>query len=86
MITTRDVTTVELLGEDYPFYCEPEPESILAAIDKARARFGSPEWQRGLERMRAVRELTRLDRVLDEYEALFADLARPLLAAAGRAR
>jgi hypothetical protein len=75
LITTRDLTTVELLGEDYPYYCEPERGSILAAIERARSSFGSPEWQRGLERLRAVRELTRMDRVLDEYEALFHRLA-----------
>jgi hypothetical protein len=75
LITTRDLTTVELLGEDYPFYCEPERESILAAIERARASFGTPLWQRGLERMRQVRELTRMESVLDEYEALLHLLA-----------
>jgi hypothetical protein len=77
LITTRDESTVELLGEDYPLYCEPERGSILAAIDKARALFGSAEWRRGLERMREVRERTRLDRVLDDYEALLRRL-RPI--------
>ena len=41
LITTRDLTTVELLGEDYPYYCEPERGSILAAIERARAAFGT---------------------------------------------
>jgi hypothetical protein len=76
LITTRDLTTVELLGEDYPFYCEPDRESILATLGRARAAFGSAEWERGLARMRAVRELTRMERVLEGYEALFHDLAR----------
>jgi hypothetical protein len=75
LITTRDLTSVELLGEDYPYYCEPERGSILDAIERARFSFGSPEWRLGLERMRAVRELTRMDRVLDEYESLFHQLA-----------
>jgi hypothetical protein len=75
LITTRDLTTVELLGEDYPFYCEPDRESILATLERARASFGSAEWERGLERMRTVRELTRMDRVLEGYEGLFHDLA-----------
>ncbi|HEY9422192.1 MAG TPA: hypothetical protein VIW92_12315, partial [Thermoanaerobaculia bacterium] len=74
LITTRDVSTVELLGEDYPFYCEPDRDSILAAIERARSSFGSPEWHRGLDRMRAVREATRMDRVLEQYEALFSEL------------
>jgi hypothetical protein len=75
LITTRDLTTVELLGEDYPFYCEPDRESILATIERARAAFGTTEWERGLARMRVVRELTGMDRVLEGYEALFHDLA-----------
>lgn len=77
LITTRDASTVELLGEDYPFYCEPERGSILAAIEHARAAFGTAEWQRGLERMRQVRELTSMPRVLDGYEALLRRLALP---------
>ncbi len=86
LITTRDLTTVELLGEDYPFYCEPERESILAAIERARASFGTAVWQRGLERMRQVRELTRMESVLDEYEELLRLLAVPAdTAAAGSA-
>lgn len=75
LIATRDETTVELLGEDYPYYCEPEPESILAAIERARASFGSCCWHAALDRLRTVRELTRLDRVLDQYESLLRDLA-----------
>jgi hypothetical protein len=75
LITTRDLTTVELLGEDYPYYCEPERESILAAIERARASFGTLLWQRGLERMRQVRELTCMESVLAEYEKLLRLLA-----------
>lgn len=76
LITTRDLSTVELLGEDYPYYCDPEPESIAAAIERTRASFGSPEWRRALERLREVREATSLDRILDQYAALFHALAR----------
>jgi hypothetical protein len=79
LITTRDVTAVDLLGEDYPYFCEPEPESILAAIERARASFGSSEWHQALDRLRAVRESTSLDRILDQYAGLFQALvpARP---------
>ncbi len=85
LISTRDLTTVELLGEDYPFYCDPEPQSILTAIERARAAFGSHEWHRALERVRAVRESTSLARVLDEYEGLFRSLLPPAARRAGRA-
>lgn len=74
LISNRDATTVELLGEDYPFYCDFDPESVRAAIEKARAGFGSAEWELALERLRAVRELTRFDRILDQYEDLIREL------------
>lgn len=80
LITTRDQSTVELLGEDYPYYCEPDRGSILAAIERARLSFGSAEWHAALDRLRTVREETRIDRVLDEYESLLRYLAEPLLA------
>lgn len=79
LITTRDESTVELLGEDYPFYCEPEPESVRAVIERARASFGSAEWHAALEQLRAVREITHIDRILDQYESLLRDLAEPTL-------
>lgn len=74
LITTRDESAVELLGEDYPFYCGTTREEILAAIERARAAFGQEPWVEALRRLRQVRELTHLDRVLDRYEDLFRDL------------
>ena len=72
LVTTRDESAVELLGEDYPYYGDPTPEGLVAALDRARATFGGPEWKRGLERMREVKEITCMDRILDEYLKLFA--------------
>jgi len=71
LITTRDESTVELLGEDYPFYVDGTPAGIAAGLDAARAAFGGPEWRRGLERMRAVRERTAMERILDDYLDFF---------------
>jgi hypothetical protein len=74
LVTTRDESTVELLGPDYPYYAEPETGSLVAAIDKARSTLGGPEWKRGLDLMERVRERTSMDRIVDDYLALFADL------------
>jgi hypothetical protein len=46
-------------------------------FEKARSAVGSAEWERTLERLRAVREITRMDRVLDRYEELLASLRPP---------
>lgn len=74
LVTTRDESAVEFLGPDYPFYAEPTPVGLLAAVERARAALGGPEWRQGLDRMREVKEKTRFDRVLDEYLRYFADL------------
>lgn len=74
LLTTPDETSVELLGADYPYYCEAGLESIRGAIERARSSFGSPEWRLSLERLERVRELTRMERILDQYESLFVAL------------
>jgi hypothetical protein len=74
LVTTRDESAVELLGEDYPYYGDPTPEGLLAVIDHARATFGGAEWKRGLERMREIKERTSMDRILDDYLDFFKSL------------
>jgi len=74
LVSTRDESTVELLGPDYPYYADPTVESLTAAIDKARTTFRGPEWKRGLEVMRELKERTRIERIVDDYLAMFAEL------------
>lgn len=74
LVTTRDESALELLGPDYPYYAEPERESLLAALAKVRATFRGPEWRRGLKLMAEVRERTSMDRVIDDYLSFFAEL------------
>jgi hypothetical protein len=74
LITTPDESSRELLGDDYPFYCEPGPEGIEAAIARARVALDGPEWKRALARLDEVRERTRMERVIDEYLDYFGAL------------
>jgi hypothetical protein len=74
LITTRDESALEMLGPDYPFYIEPTLESLRAGIERARAAIGGPDWQRGLEKMREIRERTSIQRVLDDYLDYFESL------------
>lgn len=76
LVTTRDVAAVERLGAEYPFYCEAEEASIVAALERARAAVGGPEWEAARSRLEVVRERTTLDRVADDYVELFSALAR----------
>jgi hypothetical protein len=74
LVTTRDITTLELLGPDYPFYAELTAESLTATLERARESLGGPEWRRGLEVMREVKERTSMDRIIDDYVRYFEDL------------
>jgi hypothetical protein len=75
LVTTRDESAREHLGDDYPFYTEPDRESVIAALAHAERSMGGPEWQRALATLAAVRERLTLDRVTDLYLDLFARLA-----------
>lgn len=71
LVTTRDVTAVELLGEDYPFYCDPDRDSVVAALERARQALGGPLWRAALDRLEAIRERTRLERIAADHLAFF---------------
>ncbi|WP_209428406.1 hypothetical protein [Pararhodobacter sp. SW119] len=48
---------VEFLTPDYPYLLESNaPEHVVEGFRKAQEEFGGPEWHRGLEIMRSVRE------------------------------
>lgn len=53
------------LGDDYPYLIdgEPDEQAILDALDRVRDDFGSPEWKRGLDIMRGIRERTSAERI-----------------------
>ncbi len=76
LLTTRDESSVELLGDDYPFYCAPSREGVIEGLNALRAAWGSAQVGRALDILATVREVTALDRILDGYEALLDELAR----------
>jgi hypothetical protein len=78
LVTTRDASSVELLGEDYPYLCGSGRAAVLAGIERARRTFGTALWEEGLARMRVVRAATALDAVLDRYEELLRDVGARL--------
>jgi hypothetical protein len=67
VLTYRDPSAVELLGQDYPFYVDSDQ---MAAIRMARESFGSREWKRGREKMKEVRERTSLQAIAGLYRRL----------------
>lgn len=76
LVTSRDDSSVELLGEDYPFYTGRDPDSVRATLAELPARLGSADWREALRRLREVKERTSLDRIGEEYGEFFVDLER----------
>jgi hypothetical protein len=89
LLTTPDCSSVEMLGEDYPFYLDgleasrdstrgADPEttraSVLRGIERARAEVGGPLWRDAVERMRALRADLTIERVARRYLEMFEEL------------
>ena len=67
LLTSRDESARDHLGDDYPFYTDPDREAVLAAIAVLERRVGGHEWRRALEQLAAIREATSLVRTTDLY-------------------
>lgn len=59
------------LGEDYPYLVDDTSKAAIeTGLQKAREEFGGPEWQRGLEIMRDVRERSSPKNIARQLEAI----------------
>lgn len=67
LLTSRDEAAREHLGDDYPFYTDPDREAVIAAIAVLERRFGGTDWKRALEQLAAIRVATSLERTTDLY-------------------
>jgi len=74
LVTTRDESALEHLGPDYPFYTEPDRDSVIASIARAERLLGGAEWERALAILDGVRERTALPRITERYQELLARL------------
>ena len=85
LVTMRDATAVELLGDEYPFYCAGDRVAIEATIARARQACGGPEWQAALARLREAGAKTALAHVVEQHLEHFAAVERAILAGPGAA-
>ena len=80
LVTMRDAAAEELLGDDYPFYCQGDRASIEATIRRARETCGGPQWKAALSLLRAAGEKSTLERVVEQHLEHFAAIERAALA------
>jgi hypothetical protein len=74
LITTRDASSLELLGEGYPFYCGGDVGSVSDCIARATDSLGTVTWSHAEERLRTVRARTSIEMVTSEYESFLRDV------------
>lgn len=77
LVTMRDAAALELLGEDYPFYCAADRAAIEATLQRAREACGGPLWKKALDLLRAAGEKSTLERVVEQHLEHFAALENP---------
>lgn len=74
LVTSRDESAVEMLGEDYPFFCASDRAAVEAALARARKRCGGPDWREALARLQKVSAKTRLEAIVEQHFEHFAAL------------
>jgi hypothetical protein len=67
IITSKEPSAVELLGEDYPYLTDSDFESVKKTIEYAKETFGKKIWKDALKTMEKVRKRTDINRIADDY-------------------
>ena len=70
VIVNRSDHNMEILGSDYPYYCDPNDGSVDEVIEKVYNTFGKDEWYQALEKMKEIKEMTSLNvskRIIKNY-------------------
>jgi len=67
VIANSSAHNMEILGIDYPYYCDPDDNSVDEVIEKVYSTFGKDEWYRALEKMKEIKEMTSLKIIIKNY-------------------
>lgn len=67
IVTRPDCSSVELLGEDYPYYA---PGTLTRTLERAKADFGGATWERALQTMARVKSETSREAIAAKFAAL----------------
>lgn len=68
IITTKEPSIIEMLGEDYPYYIEEwSMKSVGDVIKRAYSEFDKEQWWNARDMMKKVKLRTSIDRVAKDY-------------------
>lgn len=67
IITSKEPSAVELLGEDYPYFTDTDFPSVKKTIEYAKKTFGKEVWFDALKTMKKIKKKTDINFVVDSY-------------------
>lgn len=67
IITSREPSATELLGEDYPYFTDTDFNSVKKTIEYAKRTFNKKVWKDALKRMEEVRKRTDINIIINDY-------------------
>ena len=75
IITSRDSSVVELLGENYPYLTNTDFQSVIKTLDYAKKTFGKKVWKDALKTMKKVKKKTDINNVVKGYINIMKELS-----------
>lgn len=77
IITTRDNSTIDVLGDDYPYFAKDlEKSSIVETIKYATETFNTTTWKKALIQMEHVKNITDINIIVEQYALLLSKYMR----------
>lgn len=71
IITTKHPGAYDLLGPDYPYYCECDYSSVKKTINFVKETFNKKEWHIASEILNNVKKKTHIDNIIKYYYDMF---------------
>ncbi|OQX98238.1 MAG: hypothetical protein B6I20_11320 [Bacteroidetes bacterium 4572_117] len=71
IIISKNSAATELLGNEYPYYTEDNYNNVKDVVGFAKSSYGSPVWDKGIEKMEELKHRLSLENIIYEYIDFF---------------
>lgn len=74
LITSREPTPIDLLGNDYPYFVDFDCNEVKKIINFARKTYKKEAWKKAMKKMKKVKRELDIKNIIKEYISLFDDI------------
>lgn len=77
VLASRNSSYVELLGEDYPYFCDSNPTDVIEMLKVMEKDFlnKSPRWKSAMKKISMIEKKLKLDNIVLDYIQMFNDIS-----------